>query len=122
LRDRKLIERAKAMRRELAAPELKLWLELRAKRFEGAEFRRQVVVGRYIADFACRTPKMLIIEVDGDTHAERRSYDERRSEFLEQRGYRVIRFTNSDVMTNLDGVLFAIADALATPPLPNPLP
>ena len=110
------------MRRELTGPELKLWLELRAKRFEGAKFRRQVVIGYYIVDFACRSPRMLVVEVDGDTHAERRAYDETRSRFLEQRGYRVIRFTNSDVMTNLDGVLFAIAAALATPPLPNPLP
>ena len=110
------------MRRELTGPELKLWLELRAKRFENAKFRRQVVIGHYIADFACRTPKMLIVEVDGDTHAERGAYDAARTRFLEARGYQVIRFNNSDVMTNLDGVMFRIAEALATPPLPNPLP
>jgi very-short-patch-repair endonuclease len=65
VRDANLLRHAKAMRRELTAPELKLWLELRAKRFAGAKFRRQVVIGSYIADFACRTPKMLIVEVDG---------------------------------------------------------
>ncbi len=63
------------MRREVTAPELKLWLELRAKRFQGAKFRRQVVIGPSIADFACRLPTMLIVEVDGETHAEQRAYD-----------------------------------------------
>jgi len=110
------------MRRELTAPELKLWLQLRAKRFAGAKFRRQVVIGRYIADFACRMPKMLIVEVDGETHAERAAYDATRTEHLEGRGYRVLRFTNAEVMSNIDGVLFAIAGALGTPPLPSPLP
>ena len=108
------------MRREQTPAERKLWLELRAKRFEGAKFRRQVVIGRYIADFACRSP-MLIVEVDGDTHAERADYDAGRSLFLEQRGYRVIRFSNADVMSNLDGVLHAIGDALGLP-LSRPLP
>jgi very-short-patch-repair endonuclease len=117
MRDRKLIEHAKALRRELTGPELKLWLELRAKRFERAKFRRQVVIGRYIADFACRNP-MMIVEVDGDTHAERGEADQLRTEFLEDRGYRVLRFTNSEVMTNLEGVLFAIAEALRDSPSP----
>ena len=110
------------MRRELTGPELILWLELRAKRLGGAKFRRQVVIGRYIVDFACRTPAMLIVEVDGETHAERRGYDDARTRHLEGRGYQVIRFTNSEVVTNLDGVLITIAEALATAPLPNPLP
>ncbi len=108
------------MRRELTGPELKLWLALRAKRFEGAKFRRQVVVGPYIADFACRSPCMLIVEVDGDTHAESRVYDERRKTLLEERGYRVIRFTNEDVIGNLDGVLTVIAEALQDRPAPLP--
>jgi very-short-patch-repair endonuclease len=107
------------MRREMPAPERRLWHELRAKRFEGAKFRRQVVIGRYIADFACRTPKMLIIEVDGDTHAEQATYDNARTEFLRMQGYDVLRFTNSEVAGNLDGVLMTIAAALRTPPLPT---
>ncbi|MGQ0660577.1 endonuclease domain-containing protein [Sphingosinicella sp.] len=123
MRDGELLERAKKMRRELTGPELKLWLELRAKRFEGAKFRRQVVIGRYIVDFACRTPVMLVVEVDGETHAGHEAYDAARTAFLESRGYRVLRFTNPEVMGNLDGVLFAIAEALPTPPpLPDPLP
>ena len=95
--------------------EQKLWLELRAKRFEGAKFRRQVVIGRYIADFACRIPRMVIIEIDGDTHADQLDYDAQRTGYLESKGYRVLRFTNLDVASNLDGVLTMIADALHCP-------
>ncbi|HET9811197.1 MAG TPA: DUF559 domain-containing protein, partial [Sphingomicrobium sp.] len=75
MRDQVLTERARHMRRELTPAERKLWYALRAKRFNGAKFRRQLVVGRYIADFACRIPTMLVIELDGDTHAGREAYD-----------------------------------------------
>lgn len=112
MRDKILIERAKQMRREPTPPELRLWLALRAKRFEGAKFRRQVVIGRYIVDFACRLPRMLVIELDGDTHGARSEYDAQRTSLLERRGYRVVRFTNAEVASNLEGVLEAIADAL----------
>jgi very-short-patch-repair endonuclease len=98
--------------------EQKLWYALRARRFEGAKFRRQVVIGRYIVDFACRIPCMLVIEVDGDTHGVQRGYDEQRTEFLGSRGYRVLRFTNADVGTNLDGVLTMIAESLGRPVSP----
>jgi len=117
-----LLERAKAMRKELTEPERRLWHALRAKRLGGANFRRQVVIGSAIADFACRKPKMLVVEVDGDTHAGRKTYDKFRSEGLKRRGYRVMRFTNEDVMRNLDGVLVTIQQELETPPLPDPLP
>ena len=117
MRDPRLIEFARELRRELTGPELALWLQLRAKRFQGAKFRRQQVIGPFIADFACRRP-MLIVEVDGDTHATQEEYDEARTRFMEKRGYRVIRFTNYEIGTNLDGVLQAIGEAL-TPPLPT---
>ena len=122
MRDQVLLERARSMRRDLTGPERRLWHALRAKRFEGAKFRRQVVIGPYIADFACRLPRMLIVEVDGETHASRDVYDRQRSIHLQERGYEILRFTNSDVMTNLDGVLLTIQRVLQTPPLPGPLP
>ena len=62
---------------------------------------------------------MLVIELDGDTHAAQASYDASRTVFLNTQGYRVIRFSNSDVTANLDGVLCAISEALNTPPLPT---
>jgi very-short-patch-repair endonuclease len=115
MRDQNLLTRAKTMRRELTAPERTLWHALRAGRLSGAKFRRQVVIGRYIADFACRIPRMLVIEVDGDTHPGHEAYDATRTQYLRAGGYEVIRFTNADVTHNLDGVLMTIAATLALP-------
>ena len=119
VRDQMLLQRARKMRSEQTPLEQKLWYALRAKRFAGAKFRRQVVVGRYIVDFACRMPAMLVIEVDGDKHALRETYDAKRTAFLEGRGYRVLRFTNHDVRANFEGVLMTIAEALHGPLSPT---
>ncbi|MEA3079322.1 MAG: hypothetical protein QOF05_730 [Sphingomonadales bacterium] len=119
MRDQQLLKYAKRLRTDQTPLEQRLWYELRAKRFEGAKFRRQVVIGRYIVDFACRIPRMLIIEVDGDTHASQEAYDANRTEFLESKGYRVLRFTNHEVGTNLEGVLMAILEALRSPLSPE---
>jgi len=104
------------MRTSATEAETRLWLELRAKRFGGAKFRRQKVIGPYIVDFAAREP-MLVIEVDGDTHAEQLGYDAERTRYLQEQGYDVIRFANNDVVGNLEGVLETIAKRLA--PLPT---
>jgi very-short-patch-repair endonuclease len=127
MRDSLLIERAKWMRANPTPAELRLWHALRARRFEAFKFRRQAVIGRYIADFACRTPQMLIIEVDGDSHDYQGQYDERRTRFLETRGYRIIRFINEDVMNHFDGVLAMLGEFLLVPSpgsaaLRHPLP
>lgn len=119
--DETLKARARSMRSEMTEPETRLWLLLRAHRFEGVKFSRQVVVEPYILDFAARQRK-IAIEVDGDTHGRSLDYDAARTAFLESRGYRVIRFTNAEVMGNIEGVAHAIAAALATAPLPGPLP
>src|SRR5690349_16369001 len=97
------------MRQNPTPAEAALWYHLRAKRFAAAKFRHQNVIGRYIADFACRRP-MLIVEVDGDTHGYQERYDARRTAALERRGYAVARFTNEDVLTNIDGVLWKIGE------------
>ncbi len=114
-RDPLLLERAKQMRRNPSPFEHKLWLALRAKRLDGAKFRRQVVIGRYIADFACRLPKMLVVEVDGDSHADHVAYDRTRTAEFERRGYQVLRFANRDIGDNLEGVLMTIGEALGRP-------
>jgi very-short-patch-repair endonuclease len=93
------------------------WYELRAKRFDGVKFRRQNVVGHYIADFYSRSAK-VIIEVDGDTHAFQHEYDRTRERFFNSKGFRVLRFANADVMSNMAGVLTNIGQHL-TPPLPT---
>ena len=112
MRNQKLIGRAKQMRRETTPPERKLWAHLKADQLQGAKFRRQVVIGPYIADFACRAPVMLVVELDGDTHGVREAYDAERTRFLESKGYRVLRFSNGDVMQDVEGVQATIAAAL----------
>ena len=118
--DPMLLERARQLRSNMPQPERELWAALRAKRFQNFKFTRQVVIGPYIADFVCRSHK-LVIEIDGATHTDP-SRDQCRAAYLETQGYRVIRFWNNDVMTNLEGVLTILSDTLASPPLPNPLP
>ena len=112
--------RAKELRKNLTEPERRLWYRLRANRL-GVKFQKQAVLAPYIADFAARSHR-LVIELDGDTHGGREAYDAARTRTLEERGYRVIRFTNADVMTNLDGVPRAILIALGRDPeSPHPL-
>ena len=79
------------------------------------KFQRQVVLPPYITDFAARSAR-LVIELDGDSHARAEAYDERRTSALEERGYCVLRFTNAEVMSNLDGVLRVILIALGRDP------
>jgi very-short-patch-repair endonuclease len=121
MRDPVLTERAKAMRKEMPEPEMRMWLALRAERFEAVKFRRQKVIGEYIADFAANNPK-LVIELDGDSHAGREEYDARRTRYLEAKGYAVIRFTNNEVMTNMDGVLMRLSEVIAQLRASSPLP
>ena len=112
MRNQTLLERAKKMRREATPPERALWRHLKSDQLGGAKFRRQVVIGQYIADFACRTPVLLVVELDGDTHGAQEEYDAERTRFMESKGYRVLRFTNRDVLQNVEGVLEAIKAAL----------
>ena len=116
-----LQRRAADMRRNPTEPEKRLWRRLSNRQVEGFKFRRQQVIGRFIADFVC-VPAKLIVEVDGDTHDEAK--DRLRDEVLAGHGFRVIRATNADVMQNMDGVLTFIAEALrkADRPHPNPSP
>jgi very-short-patch-repair endonuclease len=99
--------RAKQFRREMTPPEIKLWSRLRAGRLQGIKFVKQAPIAPYVADFAARDLG-LVIELDGDSHAGREAYDAARTAFIESEGYRVIRFSNSDVMTNIEGVTRAI--------------
>jgi very-short-patch-repair endonuclease len=110
------------MRKEPTDSERKLWYAVRAGRLDGWKFRRQVPIGRYIVDFACPAAR-LIVELDGGQHAEQQDYDAVRTAFLEGQGYRVMRFENSDMLCNPDGVTGQIWAALTGDlPLPNPSP
>nr|GGH97631.1 hypothetical protein GCM10011355_19320 [Aquisalinus luteolus] len=111
------IDRARELRRNQTEAERRVWNALRNRQIDGHKFRRQHAIGPYIVDFVCLDRK-LIIELDGGQHGEpqARAYDARRTEFLEQEGFDVIRFWNIDVFETLDGVLERIAEALRVPP------
>ena len=107
------------MRREATPPERALWACLKSDQLLGAKFRRQVVIGPYIADFACRSPVKLVVELDGESHGAQTEYDARRTRYLERLGYRVLRFSNPDVLRNREDVLATIALNLTAEPLSN---
>ncbi|MGH8558373.1 MAG: DNA methyltransferase, partial [Methylococcales bacterium] len=99
-----LVEKARENRKNPTAAEKKLWFEvLQDKRFDGLKFTRQKPLDEYIVDFYC-AELMLAIEVDGDSHAEQAKYDQERTVKLEQYGLEVVRYANSEVLTNLEGV------------------
>ena len=98
---------ARRLRVNQSDAEKKLWRAIRANQVFGAKFKRQGPVSPYIVDFYCEEAN-LIVEVDGGQHMERIEEDEVRTQFLERRGNRVVRFTNIDVLTNLEGVLEVI--------------
>ena len=99
---------ARALRGRMTTAEELLWRGLRDRRLAGLKFRRQVPVGRYVADFLCEEA-MLVVELDGSQHADQTlNHDLRRTAALEGWGYRVLRFWNNDLTTNLEGVLTSI--------------
>ena len=95
---------ARSLRVQSTDAERFVWSKLRARQIEGLKFRRQVPMGRYIVDFLCEDAR-LIVELDGGQHGEALNYDAARTRWLNEKGYRVVRFWNIDVMNNIDGVL-----------------
>lgn len=106
-------DRARAFRRASTDAEKRLWRHLRDRKLAGAKFRRQVPFGPYVADFVCLEAR-LIVEVDGGQHADSER-DAARTRFLESQGFRVLRFWNSDVLANVEGVVGLIEQALSEP-------
>jgi very-short-patch-repair endonuclease len=107
------------MRRNPTWPERRIWGLLRRKQMDGFKFRRQVVLGPFIVDFAC-LQRRLVIEVDGGQHADS-GYDARRDAWLEKKGFRVLRIWNSYAIERDDeGLCRTILNALAQP-IPSPL-
>ena len=97
------------MRRNPTVPEAKMWQLLRRKRLDGFRFRRQHPIDPYIVDFYCHEVK-LIVEIDGDSHIEQMAYDVARTQWLEAQGCTVIRFWNSQVAENAEGVALKILE------------
>jgi very-short-patch-repair endonuclease len=98
------------LRRNATEAEQTLWRLLRDRRLADFKFRRQVPIGRYIADFVCYAAK-LVVELDGSQHAENER-DVARDDELRRHGFRVLRVWNSDLTSNRNGVLDAIWAAL----------
>lgn len=104
------VSRARALRARMTDAERKLWSVLRGNQF-GAHFRRQVPQGPYYCDFLS-VKAMLVVEVDGSQHYTREglAYDNKRDAYLRGRGFRVIRFSNAEVLTNIEGVVRRISE------------
>ncbi|CAA9349644.1 MAG: hypothetical protein AVDCRST_MAG90-2370 [uncultured Microvirga sp.] len=102
-------DRARALRTGMTEAEHKLWRALQAVPVTGTHFRRQIPIGPYVADFGCLAARLLI-ELDGAHHGEDEvaAGDRKRQAWLEREGYRVLRFWNTEVRDNMEGVLETI--------------
>lgn len=113
MRNAKSQQHAKTLRKTLTDAEQKIWQRLRGRQLEGCKFRRQVPIGPYIADFACLEAH-LIVEVDGGQHLES-SRDALRDAWFATRGFRLLRFWNTQALVETDAVVDAILSALQRP-------
>ena len=119
--------RAKQLRQTMTRAETLLWRYLKANRVDGLGFRRQTPIRNYIVDFVCMSAR-LIVELDGECHdfADQHKADQRRDAFFISEGFQVLRFTNDQVVSNLEGVVETIRQAAAArvsgspPSLPLP--
>lgn len=99
---------ARRLRRDATEAEKRLWRALRARQLDGLKFRRQYPIGPYVADFAC-LERMLVVEADGGQHTP--EGDAARTAFIEGCGWLVLRFSNRDILSDLDGVVLAVRRA-----------
>jgi len=108
-----VLNRARQLRRAMTDAERRLWSVLRDHQLDGRRFRRQAPIGPYIVDFVCHEA-LLVVEVDGSQHGEQPglAHDTVRDGWLAARGYRVLRFWNNDVLSNIDGVAEVLLSAL----------
>jgi len=99
---------AKRLRTDMTPAEARLWGRLRRSQLGGAHFRRQQIIDGFVADFYCHSAG-LIVEVDGGIHEEQAEYDRTRDAVISARGLSVVRFTNDQVLSEIEGVLAEIA-------------
>jgi very-short-patch-repair endonuclease len=104
------LSRARQLRREQTKAELELWMRLRDRQL-GVKFRSQHPIGPYVADFCCVECR-LVVEADGGQHAERAGADKARREYLESRGFSVLRFWNDQILKEIEAVLEQILSGL----------
>jgi len=114
--------RARALRKNMPDAERMLWGHLRNRQLSGYKFRRQHPIGSFVVDFVC-LEKNLIIEVDGGQHAKDFRRDFKRSDYLNEKGYRILRFWNNEVLQESESVLNVTLDFLSEgTPSPRPSP
>jgi len=106
-------DRAKKLRKTQTPAEEYLWRYLRNRQLDGHKFYRQHPIGKFIVDFYCPAEK-LIIELDGDIHDNRQKYDETRDNKLKASGFRVVRFRNEQVLSDISMVLNEIRRSFIT--------
>jgi len=111
--NKEILRRCKKLRRNSTPQEIIFWSRARAKRFKGLKFKRQYPIGKYIVDFVC-LDKKFIVEIDGWQHKEENQerYDQGRTKFLEDSGFKVLRFWNNEINDNLEGVFLKIEEFL----------
>lgn len=110
------VDRARGLRLGMTDAVQALWHRLHNRQLAGCKFRRQHEIDRHVVDFVC-TERMLVVELDGGQHLEQQGYDAARTRYFQSRGYRVLRFWNNDVLTNIESVL----EVLVAPGKPRPL-
>jgi very-short-patch-repair endonuclease len=119
------VDKARKLRLQQTTPEGVLWALLRDSRLAGYKFRRQHPLGPYVADFFCHSLK-LVLELDGHNHfnnSDQIAHDEKRTRWMQAKGYTVLRILNSDVIMNPEGVCQMIVEYIARQsPHPGPLP
>ena len=98
------VPQVRQLRHEPTDAEMLLWKHIRNRKLAGLKFRRQHPIGRFVADFCCEEEK-LVVELDGGQHAENADRDEQRTQYIEKFGYRVVRYWNNEVLSNIEGVL-----------------
>ncbi|KAA3612387.1 MAG: endonuclease domain-containing protein [Calditrichaeota bacterium] len=102
-----LKDRARFLRKNSTLAEVLLWQRIKGKQIHGCDFDRQKPIDKYIVDFYCKR-LMLAIEIDGESHQDKEEYDRKRQVRLESLGVQLLRFLDSDVKTNMEGVLWEL--------------
>jgi len=120
--NKNLKQRSRQLRKSMTDAERHLWAKIRMKQLKGYQFYRQKPIGDYIVDFFCPRAK-LVVEVDGSQHSsdEMAEYDRIRDEHMRNLGLRVLRFTNTEVLTNIEGIIESIIENMQEIPLTPPL-
>jgi very-short-patch-repair endonuclease len=107
-------DRARQLRSAQTDAEKKLWDRLRGGQLHGVKFRRQFPIGPFFADF-CAAKESLVVELDGSQHLDMTVRDEERTKYLEELGYRVVRFWDNEVLESTDDVIQEISNLLKDP-------